>query len=224
MLVGIEISVDGIERDESGERRLRRAGLDQVPFRDFRAADASGDGRGDAGEFEIELRATKRAFDGGDAGHGGYAGGRATIVFFLGHAIVVVETFGTLEIILRASGFGFGLIEIAFQAIDFGLERARIDFEEEVALLNDGAFFEQDALKITGNAGTNFNGIDGLEMAGKFIDIANLFAGDGGYADGDGVRRGGSGGFGLFGGRTAGYDGDEGEERGGEKKMASMAV
>ena len=77
-LAHVEIEIDRIERDDRGEQRRRAAAApaaaDQVADRDEVRADASGERRDDAGEFEVELRVL-------DCGLGGVDGGLRAALF-----------------------------------------------------------------------------------------------------------------------------------------------
>ena len=73
--------------------------------------------------------------------------------------------------------------ELGAQAIDFGLERPRVDLEQQIAAADDGAFVEPHRGHETGDARPDFDGIDGLQPAGEFIPLGHVAFDDAGDGD-----------------------------------------
>ena len=175
LLVAFERHVDRIERDDSREQRrgVRSAG-DEIARRDRSLADAAGDRRGDAREFEIELRSIDSGARSGDARRRFARGVDARVVLFARDCLDVDELLAARRIgssKLRASDcarqLGFGLRQL-------GAIRTRIDDEQQVAFAHRAALGEVHALDVAGDARPHFDGLDGFDPAGKFVPLRDL--------------------------------------------------
>src|SRR5205814_4642601 len=78
---------------------------------------------------------------------------------------------------------GVGARELGAQAIDFGLERTRVDLEQEVAFVDHRSFIEANGGDESGDARTNGDGVHGLEAGGEFVPFGNVVRNDFGDAD-----------------------------------------
>ena len=188
LLVGVEIRVDGIERHDGGEqRRFSGPARDEVALGDDRAADPAAD-RGDhLRELEIQLRGPERSFHGRRLRHGLLRKGGAAIVLLARDRVLGAKPLGALQFRVGALARGSRTGELGAQAIDFRLERARIDLEQQVASPNDGALFETYRRDETGHARPHFDGIDGLQTAGELVPLGHVALDD--LGDGDLWRR-----------------------------------
>ena len=175
LLVGVERRVDRIERDDGREqRRLARPGRDEVAFGDDGAADAPGDRRGDARELEVQFRGAQRRFD-GRCLRGGLLGERgAAIELLVRDRVLGGQPFRALELGGGALNRGAGAQQLGAQAIDLGLERPRVDHEQQVAARDDRAFLEADRGDVARHARPDGDGVDGLEAAGEFIPLGEV--------------------------------------------------
>ena len=99
----------------------------------------------------------------------------------------VAQSVGTCELAVRALDGGLRTSQLRTQAIDFSLERTRIDLEEQVATANHGALGEPDGGDEPGHARADFDGVDGLKASGEFVPLGHVALDD--VCDGDLWRR-----------------------------------
>ncbi len=140
LLVGVEVGVDGIERHDGGEQRgLARPARHQVALGDDRAADAAVDRRRDLRELEVQLRGPERGLDGRRLRRRFLRECRAAIVLLVRDRVLGAKALGALQLGVGALTRGSRARELGAQTIDLRLERPRIDLEQQVASLDDGA-------------------------------------------------------------------------------------
>ena len=174
-LAAVEHEVNGIDRHDDGQQR--RAGLaagDQIAGIDAPVGDAPGDRRAHLGPFEIELGLLERGLGRGDLA-GGVALRRSPgIELPLGHGLAAHQRRRALarravaisSLALRALHIGLGLL-------DRDLVGARIDDEQEVALLDDLAVLEMDGIDEAGDPGAHLDGLHRREAAGVFVPLGD---------------------------------------------------
>src|SRR5205823_4849993 len=73
--------------------------------------------------------------------------------------------------------------KLGAEAVDFGLERTRVDLEEEVAFVDHRSFIEANGGDESGNARTDGDGVHGLEAGGEFVPLGDVVRDDFGDAD-----------------------------------------
>jgi len=76
-----------------------------------------------------------------------------------------------------------GLLQLGFQALDLRLEGTRVDLEQEVAFLHQGAFLERHLVDEAGDARADFHGFRRLQTSGEFVPFGDLMLDDLGDAD-----------------------------------------
>jgi len=77
-----------------------------------------------------------------------------------------------LELAIR-----LGLVQVGFRLVEVGLVGARVDLEEEVALLDLIAFLERGLGHVARHAGANIHRLDRIEPAGEVLVVGD-FIGD----------------------------------------------
>ncbi len=87
------------------------------------------------------------------------------VLLLLGVEAARGEIIGAAEIELGIGELGFVLRPLRGRLIDSGLERARVDLGEHVALLHELAFVEIDLLKLSVDAGADGYRVVGLDGA-----------------------------------------------------------
>ena len=107
----------------------------------------------------------------------------AIVERLLGDVVALHQRPAALHVELRVADAHLGLIELRLGLIQRALERARIDGEQEIALLHVLAVGEHDLGEIAGDAGAHLDGFDRGKAAGELIPLDDL-AGDG-LADGE---------------------------------------
>lgn len=120
-------------------------------------------------------------------------------------AAVVRASASSAEIALLARAFaalGFvdaprlgraGLLQLGFEALDLGLERARVDLEQQVAFLHQGAFMEGHAVDVARYPRAQLHRFRGFQAAGEFVPLVQRLFDD--FGDADLGRRHALGGF-----------------------------
>ncbi|MCY1440158.1 hypothetical protein D9M71_564200 [compost metagenome] len=211
-LVGVEVGVDLVGGHHTGQRG--DIGGDDVAGGELGAADTATDGRGDAGEAEVQACQVELGLDRIDAGTGFGGGTAARFGQFGGDGVAVTQALATAGFVGAADGGGLGLLQLGFKAADFSLERARVDLEQQVAFLDLGAFGEGDLVDLAGDPRAHFDGFRGFEAAGELVPFGDRLFDHLGHTY---LRRGGS--LHGVGGSTASADhhhcqGSEGEAQG----------
>ncbi len=184
-LISLEIGIDLVGGDQRGQQRL--AGVDQVAGGDQRPADAAVDGRGHAGEGEIQLRAVQLRLNRRGC-RAGFAGGTdAGVGELVGNRVLLAQAFAAFGFGDGALLVGASLLQLRLQALDLGLERARVDLEQEVAFLHQRAFLEGHLVDETGHARADLHRLRRFQAASEFIPLGHLLFDD--FRDADGGRR-----------------------------------
>src|SRR5688572_5518317 len=93
------------------------------------------------------------------------------------------QPFGTLQFGVGALGGGLRARELRAQAIDFRLERTRVDLEQQVAAVDHRAFVESHGRDQSRHTRADVHGIDGLEPSGEFIPLGHVAFDDAGDGD-----------------------------------------
>ncbi len=70
-----------------------------------------------------------------------------------------------------------------FEAAYLGLERTRVDLEQQVAFLDQRAFGERDLIDLARYPWPDFNGFRRFEAPGKFVPLVDRLFQHLGYAD-----------------------------------------
>ncbi|MNN09783.1 hypothetical protein D3C81_1226810 [compost metagenome] len=180
-LVGVEVGVDLVGGNQRGEQGL--PAVDQVAGGDFGTADAAVDGRGDLGEAEVEAGVVQLGL--GRRDHRTRLGGGAAagVGQFGGDRVGGTQTLAPGGLVGGARLVGASLRELRFQALDLGLERARVDLEQQVAFLHDGAFAEGHLVDVAGHARTQIDGFRRFQAAGELVPLIDRLLDDLGHAD-----------------------------------------
>ncbi|MNC34267.1 hypothetical protein D3C75_826930 [compost metagenome] len=153
LLVDVEVDVDGVKRDDGGQQRgIVAAAVDQVAFADQLAADTPAHGRGDTGELEVQASAGQRAFGAEHFGASRLARLQALVVQALRNGPGIDQHLGA-GILL----FGQGLLRTGLGQFALGLghrrlEAARVDDEQQIALLHDCTVPEGHLLQVAADA------------------------------------------------------------------------
>ena len=224
-----EVDLDGIEGGDAGEDRLR---ADEVAdLRGGLTGDA-GDERADLGEAEVEPGGIDLCLGGGDGGLGGGDGGLplrfgllVVVKLRLGDGALFGERGVTLDVDLREAELRLCLAELALGLPDLtlglledGLEGAGIDLEEDLALLDGGAFLVELANEVAGDLRLDLGVGVAVEGTDPVAGERDIFLLDGDDTDGHGSHGGGVRATGRIAGLGAAGSGHKREEReGGER-------
>ena len=154
----------------------RRAGLaagDQVAGIDPAAGDAPRDRRAHLGPGEIELGLPGGGFERGDLG-GGVAFVRPPGVELpLGQGLAAHQRRGALHVECGDFELGLGAFDIRLGLLDRDPIGARIDDEQEIALLDDLAFLVMDGIDEAGDPGAHLDRLHRLEATGIFVPLGD---------------------------------------------------
>ena len=103
-------------------------------------ADAPINRRGNPGEAQIKTGVIQFGLDAGHRGFGFCGCAGASISQFGRDGVALAQALAAIGFALRARLAGTGLLQLSFQAFDFGLERPWIDLEQQIAFLHQAAF------------------------------------------------------------------------------------
>lgn len=190
-LVGVEVGVDLVGADQGGEQGL--PGVDQVAGGDLGAADATVDRRGDPGEAQVQACRVQLRLGRGDRRLGFLGGGGAGVGEFRGDRVAGAQAFAALGFVDAPRLGRAGLLQLGFEALDLGLERARVDLEQQVAFLHQGAFMEGHAVDVARYPRAQLHRFRGFQAAGEFVPLVQRLFDD--FGDADLGRRHALGGF-----------------------------
>ena len=180
----IEIDVERIERDDGREKRRRRSSsLHEIARRDLCPPHSAGDWRAHNRPLEVELRHAKRGICRARSRRAFGDCTRSRIELFAGDRLRVDEPFGAIELLLGELFMHPRLFEHRFGSSDLGFVGSRIDRDERVAALDDGALVKCEALNETGDAGANVHRLDRLEVSRELVDVRYLTSDR--WSDGD---------------------------------------
>ena len=145
LLVDVEVRVHG---RVGHDRRQQRRAVDEVAGRDDGARHASGDRRCDPREREVQLRGVEGRARGGELRLCDGRIGFDLLGFLARRRVLREQPLGAIavracELDLRARA-----VALCGEAGDFGLERPRIDLEEQIALRDACALGESDGLDV----------------------------------------------------------------------------
>ena len=157
------------------------------------ATGAAGDGRTHFGELQVQAR-------GGDCGFGGaHAGvalrrcGLADLELFARDRLRIDQRLRALVLHRGELLFGLRAFEVGERLVERGAIRARVDHEQQVALLDVLAFVVRHALHVTAHARAQFDRFDRGDAAGELIPLRDVLDQHVGDADFGRRRRGGRG-------------------------------
>ncbi|MNJ56870.1 hypothetical protein D3C77_524340 [compost metagenome] len=196
-LVGVEVGIDLVGGDHAGQRG--DIGADDVAGGELGTADPATDRCGDPGEAQVQARQVQLRLDRGDTGTGFGGSTAARLGQFRGNGIAAAQALATAGFVFTANGGGAGLLQLGFEAAHFGLERPRVDLEQQVALLDLSAFGEGHLIDLAGNTRSDFYRLGRFEAAGELVPFIDRLLQH--LGDADLGRRGGL--YGLR-GATAG--------------------
>ena len=166
LLVGIEIGVDRIVRDH---RRQHARVRDEIAGRDQRARHAAVDRRAHFGELEIEPRRFERGGGGADVLGAGAGRGRELIEILLRDHVLRDEPLAAIVVRCGQRRLRARAAQLRRQPVDLGLERTRIDAEQQLAFLDARAFGELHRVDEAVDARPDLDAVDGLQAAGEFL-------------------------------------------------------
>ncbi|MDQ1155444.1 hypothetical protein QE389_002643 [Brevundimonas sp. SORGH_AS 993] len=171
----VEDEVDRAARDDGGQDVAgRRSAGDDIARIDATIGHAARGRRRDAGVVQVQTRGADRGVGGGQIGLGRIDGGLVGVILGLGHRLrrqqglaagQVGAGQGQLRLHLGDLGLGLG---------QGGLGRARVQGEQQLALLNHLTVAEVNRLDIAPDAGAHIHALDRLEPAGELVPVAHL--------------------------------------------------
>jgi len=124
------------------------------------------------------------------------------------------QTFATLGFVFAAGGIGARLCNQGFEAADLSLERTRVDLEQQVAFLDQGAFSECHFIDLAGDPWTNLDRFRCFQAPGEFVPLVDRLFQHLGHADLGCWHRGGG-----FRGLAASADHHDGQQSQREAQM-----
>ena len=152
----MDVEVD-VERVLADDRRHHRViGLDQVAGIDHAAAEPARDALGQVGRdlrpVEIELRQVHVGPGGTECRlRLGVIEGVAIKFLTADRPSLLEENLGTVVLVIQPFGVRLGLLKCSFLSVQRGLERTRIDQEEQLVLPHFLTIVEIDALQVSGD-------------------------------------------------------------------------
>ena len=155
-----------------------RAAADQVAHGDDVVAGAAVDGRSHLGELDIELRLVQPRPGGVESGLRLDRGLAAAIEFLGGDGAGPNKVLRALCIVSRELKPSLRAPNIGLGRSQHSAERARIDHEQQIALLDDLAFLEMHRFEIAADARPDFHRIDRRQTARVLVPFGD-FAHDG---------------------------------------------
>ena len=153
LLVGVEVRIDRIVGNDRGQHARVR---NEIAGGDQRARNAAVDRRAHFGELEVEARRFQRGRGGADVVGAG-AGGRGELIEILlrDHVLrdqplaAVMVRRGERRLRARAA-------QLRVEPVHFGLERTRVDAEQQLAFLDARAFGELNGIDEAADARAGF--------------------------------------------------------------------
>ena len=184
-LVDIEIELDRIEREDVRQDRLVRD--DEIALGHELARDSSRQWRFHLRELDVELRLPQRRLRPVHFGLACQEGLTALVEELVGDVARAAQLLGAVEIALREFQpdlrGGDGRLRL-FEHVTVG---SRIDGEEEITRLDEGAVLEMNLVEIARDPGADIDLIDGLEAPDEIGPLDDVL--HHGLRDGDGRRR-----------------------------------
>ncbi|MNY23961.1 hypothetical protein D3C86_1576490 [compost metagenome] len=108
--------------------------------------------------------------------------------------------------VFAAGGVGASLGDQSFEAADLGLERTRVDLEQQVAFLDQCTFSERHVIDLAGDPWTNLYRFRRFKAPGELVPLVDRLLQHLGHADFRRWHRGGS-----FGSLAASADHHQGQ-------------
>src|SRR5690606_32501308 len=129
---------------------------------------------GHARERQIELGGIERGLDRSEGGLGDRRVRGETLEFLTRRRLLREQPLGTVAI--RASHLELGPRALALgrEARDLGLERARIDQEQKLSLLDAAAFLEVHGLDVPADPRADLDAARGLETPGEIGPVLQI--------------------------------------------------
>ena len=163
VLADVEVDVDRVLHDDGGEDRrssVRSAAADEIAGRHQRAAHAARDRRRDAAEAELELGGLHTCLGNLHQGLRVAHEVLAIVECLLARCSRVAAAGARVNVELRVADADLRLIELRLGLIERALERARIDGEQQVALLHVLAVGELHLGEVAGDARAHLDRFD----------------------------------------------------------------
>ena len=180
LLVGVEVRIDRIVGDDSGQHVGVR---NQIAGGDQRARNAAVDRRAHLGELEVESRRFQCRRGGTDIVGAG-AGGRGELIEILLRDHVLRDQALAAVMVRRGElGLRTRATQLRAEPVHFGLERTRIDAEQQLAFLDARAFAELNGIDETADSRPDFDAFDGLQSAAEFLPVAKRLGDHAGNGD-----------------------------------------
>ncbi|MNJ60294.1 hypothetical protein D3C77_560160 [compost metagenome] len=127
--------------------------------------------------------------DRGDTG-AGFGGGAGARLGQLGRdGVTGAQALTAACFVLTAAGGGTGLLQLGFKAADLGLERTRVDLEQQIAFLHLSAFGKGNQVDLAGDPWADLDRLGCLEATGELVPFIDRLFQHLGHAD-LGRRRG----------------------------------
>ncbi len=133
-------------------------------------------GSGDAGEFQVQLGGLDGGFGDFDAGSGDAHFLDAFVIGAGRQHVALAERSGAGELLVGEVEPCVGLGELRLGGGQGRFIRARIDHEEQSALLDDLAVLKMDRLQVAGDARPDFHVIDRTELSGELVPFDQIAA------------------------------------------------
>ena len=190
LLVEIEIGIDFTGRDNSGQNRGIRAGIDLVANGQFDPADTPADRGFDKGMIQFDFSQFKIGLGTGDLTLCHAMGIQAFVIDAFGNRAVRHQLFRACLFLGRQRQILFGCGQFGTGFVHGGLIAARINHGKHIALLNKLAVFKPDFDDRTADLRAQLHFFNRAQTAGKIVPKTDGTAFDVGYGN-RGCHRGG---------------------------------
>ncbi|MNN25451.1 hypothetical protein D3C81_1389240 [compost metagenome] len=180
-LVRVEVGVHLVGGDHAGQRR--GVGGHQVAGGDFRTADAAADWSSHTSKAQVQPGQIQLRLQGADRGAGFLGGAGPRVGQFGGNRVAGAQALTALGFVFAAGGIGARLCNQCFEAADLSLERTRVDLEQQVAFLDQGAFSECHFIDLAGDPWTNLDRFRCFQAPGEFVPLVDRLFQHLGHAD-----------------------------------------
>ena len=175
-----------------------------------RARNAAVDRRAHFGEFEIEPRRFERRRRRADVVAGRARIRRQLIEILLRNHVLRDQALAAVVVRCRQRRLRTRAAQLGTEAVDLGLERTRIDPEQQLAFLDARAFGELHRVDESADARTDLDAVDRLQTPAEFFPIAQRLGDHAGDRHrGSGWRGGRAAGCGMPATREHGHGGGE---------------
>ena len=206
LLVGVEAGVDRAVGHHSGQEAGRG---DKVAAGDHGFGDTPVNGRGHVGEGQVQLGGVEGRLRRRDIRLGGLGGGVEPVELALGDGLLGDQALSAVRVGPTERRVGARLQHLRHGAIDLGLERARVDLEQELAFADVRPFRQGRRVDVAADPRPHLDRLDRLQPAGEIVPLAEGLEHHGRHFD-PGDRRSGRG---RGGGVAAGDEKGGGQSR-----------